>query len=292
MQILKGHLPNKPVLSLAFSPDGARLASSARDYRTLLWDLATGKHQVMADVDSCTVAFSPDGKTVATGRTDRVSLWNIEAEELHMLQPGYDGRDIKVAFTSDSQCLILASWRLRAWDIASGRERRLTGLDRAEARDGTNALALTLDCALMASGHERPRKCVRLWDPQTWELQAELFDVTASPAALAFSPDGQRLAAAAGTTLWVWDVSSKEVALKHTISKRHFMDVAFSPDGQFLLFARSDATVRLWDTASWTEAAAFDWKVGPMVSVAFAPDGMRAAAGSGRGKIVVWDIDL
>ena len=35
-----------------------------------------------------------------------------------------------------------------------------------------------------------------------------------------------------------------------------------------------------------------DWEIGPMCSIAFAPDGMRAAAGSGKGKIVVWDIDL
>jgi WD40 repeat protein len=69
-------------------------------------------------------------------------------------------------------------------------------------------------------------------------------------------------------------------------------EVAFTPDSRFLAAARNDRTVQLWETASWSPAAAFDWQIGSLVSLAIAPDGMRAAAGSKRGKIVVWDIDL
>jgi WD40 repeat protein len=44
MLILKGHRSDKPLRSLAFSPDGTRLASSGRDGKTLLWDLNADFH--------------------------------------------------------------------------------------------------------------------------------------------------------------------------------------------------------------------------------------------------------
>jgi WD40 repeat protein len=63
VRILKGHRPGKPIRCLAFSPDGTKLASSALDYKTFLWDLATGRHEVIETTDSFTVTFSPDGKS-------------------------------------------------------------------------------------------------------------------------------------------------------------------------------------------------------------------------------------
>src|SRR5262249_36447108 len=77
MIILKGHLSTKPVRSLAFSPDGTKLASSARDYKTFLWDLATGRHEEIEGSQSYTATFSPDGKTVATGRSSDLTLWDV-----------------------------------------------------------------------------------------------------------------------------------------------------------------------------------------------------------------------
>jgi WD40 repeat protein len=290
MQILKGHLAIKPVRSLAFAPDGASLASSARDYKTFLWDLSTGKHQVIERSNSYTVAFSPDGKTVATGRTSDVVLWNADTRQSRVLDTGYDrGHGIEIAFTRDGQTMITVSGTVRLWSLSPFAP---LAVGSPLSPSATNALALSRDGTLMATGHDRPFKCVRLWSVADWSVQREVRQPTATVTALAISPDKRFVAAAAGTTLWVWESASGEVVVKHTIDLQHYKDVAFSPDGRFLLFARNDATVRLWETSTWTEAAAYDWKIGPMLCVAFAPDGMRAAGGSGKGKVVVWDIDL
>jgi WD40 repeat protein len=296
MQILKGHLAIKPVRSLAFAPDGMRLASSARDYKTFLWDLSTGKHQVIDSRMSHMVAFSPDGKTVATGRESGLSLWNADTGELRVLDIPTDyGHGIHVAYTPDGRLLATASGSVRLFDAVT-----LAPLELAPVpRRATNCLAFSRDGATLATGHSErldvrgvENRYVRLWDVATRQEWKRLTGLGGVAEALAFSPDGRFLAAAAGQTLFVWDVPSSGIVVEHRINSQHFKDVAFTPDGRFLAFVRNDATARFWDVGGWREAAAFDWKLGPLISLAVAPDGMRAAAGSGKGKIVVWDLDL
>jgi WD40 repeat protein len=289
MQILKGHRSGKRVWSLAFSPDNMYLASSAGDFKTLLWDLSAGKYQVIDNSDTCSVAFSPAGRRVASGRLRGVSVWDRETGELRTIESSYEYR--KVAFSPDGRVLIATGQMAQLWDVET-----LDYLGTISDDDTTTrCLAFTPDGRLLAMSHESrsPRsRSIRLWDTATWQQRDTLTGHTAFIAALAFSPDGRFLAACAEVTLWVWDVASRTVVVRHKISKQHFKDVAFSPDGRFLAFARCDATVALWDTTDWKEVAAYDWEIGPMYSIAFAPDGMRAAGGSGKGKVVVWDIDL
>jgi WD40 repeat protein len=82
------------------------------------------------------------------------------------------------------------------------------------------------------------------------------------------------------------------VLTRLAVDRKHFQAIAFTPDGRFLAAVRNDATARFWDARTWQPARAFEWGIGPLVSLAIAPDGMRAAAGSKKGKIVVWDVDL
>lgn len=74
--------------------------------------------------------------------------------------------------------------------------------------------------------------------------------------------------------------------------RKHFTGLAFHPSGKYLAATSNDETVKLYDTATWELAHSFTWKVGRMRSIAFSPDGALAAAGSEKGQVVVWDVDL
>jgi WD40 repeat protein len=82
-----------------------------------------------------------------------------------------------------------------------------------------------------------------------------------------------------------------DTRLQHKIDRMHFKAVAFTPDGRLLGAAHNGGTVRLYDTRSWHERACYNWKIGRATCLAFSPDGLRAAAGGGNGRIVVWDVD-
>jgi WD40 repeat protein len=111
---------------------------------------------------------------------------------------------------------------------------------------------------------------------------------------LAFSPAGDRLVVRAGMSLLVWDTADwgrKPLKVKNT-TRLHFLALAFHPSGRYLAATDNDRTVKVYETATWGLARTFDWDVGRLRSVCFSPDGCLAAAGSDRGKVVVWDFDL
>jgi WD40 repeat protein len=293
MLVLKGHDAKCTVWSLAFAPDGAALVSCCTDNTVRLWDLRAGGSRVIArkTYPTC-VAYSPDGQEVAGCYMGGGFLW----------RPGTRGpRDVefgsvsKVCFSPDGRFLAAAGpYHFLVRDRQAARLVR----PRAGAPGGAYSLAFSPDGRVLASGQRTPYgqtdvdHWVRLAEPATGREQAVLRGPGDTASALAFSPDGATLAAACGQFLWAWDVRSREPRTRQKIDRLHFQAIAFTPDGRLLAAARNDRTVRFWDTHTWQERAAFDWNVGPLVSLAIAPDGMRAAAGSKRGKIVLWDLDF
>jgi len=258
------------------------------------------------------LAFSPDGRRLAAPAPgpEEVWVWDVsnpsERRELP-LRRGPDAHHFPyaVTFSSDSKRLLLTGQRGLAWNgLRYGRVEALVRTWRVGAWDeappgdfvipcnGTwrKPWALSPGAAVLATPDWNS---VVLWDVASGQ---ELFRLPgksiSDPGGLAFSPDGRRFAIARARTIMTCDVAGRRpLATWKNPSTKYVQSLAFSPDGRTLATVSKDTTARLWDAATGRETAAYAWDVGPLNAVAFSADGMRAAVSGKKGTILGWDLD-
>jgi WD40 repeat protein len=132
---------------------------------------------------------------------------------------------------------------------------------------------------------------VRLWDAQSGQLQRGFSASESRIIGMAFSPDSHRLVTSGGRLVKIWDLAEPDgkplVLAGHT---EEVDDVAFSPDGQWVLSGAMDHSARLWDAASGIEVRRFTGHTDRVWGVRFSPDGKRIATASRDGTARVWDL--
>jgi WD40 repeat protein/beta-lactamase regulating signal transducer with metallopeptidase domain len=244
---------------MAFTPDSKVLAAAAMDrkkeeekHSVKFWDLATGneirKVETPQALGVSSVAIDPTGKVLAYGAGDAVHLCEVESgKELRQFKVG-DGSVLALSFSADSKTLAVrgGNQRIRLWETETGKEiRQLAGAEPPEPAGG---LAF-----ILAGGFTSP-------EART----------------LAISPDGKQVAAAAGSTVRLWDLASGKELPPRAGHRKAPSEITLSTDGKVAVSWGSDHVIRRWDAATGQALGSFASPEGTTMA-SLSPDGQTVA---------------
>ena len=307
-----------------FSPDGKRILTTGEDGQVIVWDFATRERVATVTAHPADmVSYAPDGRSFATGGLDgTIVIW--DASTLRRVRSFRHGTGSITALAHSPDGALLASsdrqtnvvWRtatgerIREWAegvsygtfVFSDANRQLVSgaasvgdIQRGSlietARAGANWIALAPDRSHLAiidsdgdvSFYRYPGD-----DLSRPELVERVRAHQDHGRSVAYSPDGQLLASGAeDIVLWETNLRRKVARFSY---ESIVWNVAFSPDGRWLLSSHGDGAVLIWDVAERACVASLNAHSGGVRAVAFDVTGRRLASAGDDRAVVVWDL--
>lgn len=253
------------------------------------------------------LAFSPDGKTLATaggpwsgseGGPGEVVLWDTATGRQKAKFTGYRNWVRSAAFSADGTYLATGGIEilphngggpppvhsdLRIWDIASGLQ-----IARLESVGKVNSVAFSPNRKWLATAEGGTAV---LWDLRSKKRRIPGGPTKPGAMCVAFSSDGTKLASGGSDKdVTLWDVATRKQIGKLTGHKNYVVQVAFAHDGKRIASVGFHGTVKLWDTTTRRESATFGQPSEKIRCLALSPDGKTLAFGGDAKEIKLWNI--
>ena len=305
--------------SLAYSPDGKRLAYGTWSGQLCICDSLTRANQWSADAGDrvFSIEFFPNGRIVATGGQDGfVRLWNAsDGDMLHSIGPlpgavrslavSPDGKLMAIALNArlaKSQSSVSESNAVRLYEVGmtdTGLEMvvELTGRSPPTWTNSTQNLAFSRDGQWLAAACRDTH--IYLWNSVTGdERKSDVFEGTGEARCVAFSPTKSDLIAIGGGDFdlmnrWgeisLWDVTKQRIEARRQESSG-IMAVAFSNDGTQLATVNDNRTIKVWSADSLEMTDEIRGHSARVNDIAFATTGQTLISCSADNQLVFWDL--
>jgi WD40 repeat protein len=255
------------VTAMAFAPNGKALAVGGTEGPVRLWDPTTGKEirqlKLLMPAPppgvapeglvpmTASLAFSPDGKTLAVGGP------NAEPDPSGNLHSS-----------------------IRLWEIATAKVRGQIRVPEPFLGGGPGAPGVGF-CGLIGFGGALGALGVG-----GINLGAEGWPLTS----LAFAPNGKSLAFGLGDTIYLWDLARRREMRRFGGEKVMANSIAFSPDAKTLAAGSQDGKIHVWGVDTGTALCVVEGHRGGVASVTFSADGKVLASGGIDSTALIWDV--